>query len=141
MGKITFFYEETNFVLPKSTKIKAWLKRIIDTEKYALEQLNFVFCSDEYLHKLNLQYLEHDTYTDIITFDYTTEKCLEGDIYISIDRVSENAIKLKVDFDEEVNRVMAHGVLHMMGFKDKSTTDKREMRQREESCLSLLALN
>lgn len=141
MGKITFFYEETNFILPKTTRIKAWLKKIIQTEGFELEQINFIFCSDDYLHKLNLQYLEHDTYTDIITFDYSTENLLEGDIYISVERVNENAQELHIDFNDEINRVMAHGVLHMMGFRDKSTDEKKEMRLKEESCLSLLMAN
>lgn len=141
MGKIAFFYEETNFVLPKTSRIKAWLKKIITSEHFELEQINFIFCSDDYLHKLNLLYLGHDTYTDIITFDYSAEGSLEGDIYISVDRVSENAQNLGVDFNEEINRVMAHGVLHMMGFKDKSVVEKKEMRLKEESCLSLLMAN
>lgn len=141
MGKIAFFYEETNFILPKTTRIKAWLRRIIQTEGFDIEQINFIFCSDTYLHKLNLEYLEHDTYTDIITFDYSTAKLLEGDLYISVDRVNENALELHIDFNDEINRVMAHGILHMMGFKDKSIVEKKEMRLKEESCLSLLLAN
>lgn len=140
MGKISFFYEETNFILPKTKNIKAWLKSIILNDGFQLEQINFIFCSDDYLHSLNLQYLEHDTYTDIITFDYSVENALEGDIYISVDRVNENAQTLGVDFNEEIYRVMAHGILHMMGFKDKSQEEKKQMRQKEDSCLSLLSI-
>lgn len=140
MGKISFFYEETNFILPKTQNVKAWVKSIILNDNFKLEQINFIFCSDDYLHSLNLQYLEHDTYTDIITFDYSIEKTLEGDIYISVDRVSENAQLLNIGFNEEIYRVMAHGILHMMGFKDKSETDKARMRQKEDSCLSLLSI-
>lgn len=139
MGKISFFYEETNFTLPHSNKIKAWLKTIVVEEKFELGALNYIFCSDEYLLSLNVQYLNHDTYTDIITFDYTQDRKLEGDIYISVDRVSENAMNLSVNFDEEINRVMAHGLLHMMGFKDKSNSEKKQMRSKEDSCLSLLS--
>lgn len=140
MGKISFFYEETNFILPKTKNIKAWLKSIILNDSFQLEQINFIFCSDDYLHSLNLQYLEHDTYTDIITFDYSVEDALEGDIYISVDRVNENAQALGVDFNEEIYRVMVHGILHMMGFKDKSQEEKKQMRQKEDSCLSLLSI-
>ncbi len=140
MGKISFFYEETNFTLPNANKIKAWLKTIIAEEHFALDTINYIFCSDEYLHTLNVQYLDHDTLTDIITFDYTQDKLLEGDIYISVDRVNDNAVQLNVAFDEEINRVMAHGLLHMMGFKDKSSTEKKQMRSKEDSCLSLLTI-
>ena len=141
MGKISFFYEETNFTLPNANKIKAWLKTVITEEGFELDAINYIFCSDEYLHTLNLQYLDHDTFTDIITFDYTQENCLEGDIYISVDRVKDNAIQLTIPFHEEINRVMAHGLLHMMGFRDKSSTEKKQMRSKEDSCLSLLTIN
>ncbi len=139
MGKISFFYEETNFTLPQARKIKAWLKTIIVSEEFELNLINYIFCSDEYLLSLNVQYLDHDTYTDIITFDYSSEGLLEGDIYISVDRVTENALKLNVGFSEEIHRVMVHGLLHMMGFKDKSQIEKKQMRSKEDSCLTLLA--
>src|SRR5690554_3863850 len=102
MGKISFFYEEINFILPHIRKVKAWIKTIITQEKFESEQINFIFCSDSYLHGLNLEYLKHDTYTDIVTFDYSEEGRLEGDIYISIDRIRENAQNLNTDFFEEL---------------------------------------
>lgn len=137
MSKIAFFYEETDFNLPKTTKTKAWIKSIIQAENYGIEQINYIFCSDTYLHSLNIEYLNHDTFTDIITFDYTEGIHLEGDIYISVDRVSENAQTQKIDFDTELQRVMAHGLLHMMGYNDKTEEEKDQMRQKEDSCLSL----
>lgn len=140
MGKISFFFEETNFTLPDANKIKAWLKAIAVEENFKLDSINYIFCSDEYLLSLNLQYLDHDTYTDIITFDYSDDNILEGDIYISVDRVSENAQQLNVDFNEEIYRVIVHGLLHMMGFNDKSPMQKKEMRSKEDSCLSLLTI-
>lgn len=137
MGKISFFYEEINFILPYIRKTKAWIKTIINQEKFESEQINFIFCSDSYLHGLNVEYLNHDTYTDIVTFDYSEGRCLEGDIYISIDRVKENAQNLNIDFFEELKRVMAHGVLHMMGYGDKTQKEQKLMRLKEDSCLSL----
>jgi len=140
MGKISFFYEETNFTLPQANKLKAWLKSIIQREEFELELINYIFCSDEYLLSLNVEYLNHDTYTDIITFDYTEGVQLEGDVYISVDRVNENAAQLNVSFNQEINRVMVHGLLHMMGYKDKSPSQKNQMRSKEDSCLSLLTI-
>lgn len=140
MGKISFFFEETNFTLPDANKIKAWLKTIAMEENFKLDSINYIFCSDEYLLSLNLQYLNHDTYTDIITFDYSENEILEGDIYISVDRINENAQQLNVDFNEEIHRVIVHGLLHMMGFKDKSPIQKKQMRRKEDSCLSLLTI-
>lgn len=137
MGKISFFYEETNFSLPQSIRVKGWIKEIITQENFQLEHINFIFCSDNYLHALNVEYLEHDTLTDIITFDYSEEERLEGDIYISIDRVGDNAEELNNDFDLELKRVMAHGVLHLMGYKDKTLEEQKVMRDKEDSCLSL----
>lgn len=137
MGKISFFYEEVNFILPQVRKTQAWIKTIIKQEKFELEQINFIFCSDTYLYDLNLEYLNHDTYTDIITFDYSEKPFLEGDIYISIERVGENALKLNIDFFQELRRVMAHGVLHMMGYTDKTKKEQEAMRLKEDSCLSL----
>src|SRR5690606_5121891 len=140
MGRISFFYEETNFTLPQANKLKAWLKSIIQREEFELELINYIFCSDEYLLSLNVEYLNHDTYTDIITFDYTEGVHLEGDVYISVDRVNENAAQLNVSFNQEINRVMVHGLLHMMGYKDKSPSQKNQMRSKEDSCLSLLTI-
>ena len=140
MSRIALFYEEINFVLPQQTKTKAWLKTVIKQEDFRLEHINFIFCSDAYLHKLNKDYLDHDTLTDIITFDYTEENLLEGDIYISIDRVGENARQINTPFEQELKRVMVHGLLHMMGYTDKTDDQRQQMRNKEDSSLSLYQL-
>lgn len=137
MSKISFFYEDIDFKLPKINKSRKWIKSIIENETFHLNYINYIFCSDIYLHNINIKYLDHDTLTDIITFDYTEERTLEGEIYISIDRVRDNAKELGHEFDSELRRVMAHGILHMMGYKDKSEEEKAIMRRKEDSCISL----
>lgn len=137
MSKISFFYEDIDFKLRQINKCKQWIKSIIENENFKLNYINYVFCSDTYLHNINIEYLNHDTLTDIITFDYTEEKALEGEIFISIDRIEENAKDLGVEFEEELKRVMAHGILHMMGYRDKSEEEKITMRRKEDSCISL----
>ena len=132
---INFFVEELDFEVSKELDIKNWLKQIIAHHKGNLAFINYIFCSDEYLHKINLEYLGHDTYTDIITFDYD-EEVIESDIYISVERVKENAEELKIAFEEELHRVMAHGVLHLLGFGDKTPEEKQKMRELEGECLS-----
>jgi len=137
---ITFQSEEIKFVLKEKTKHKNWLIKIASKEKYSILELNYIFCSDEYLHKVNLDYLNHDTYTDIITFDNSEDKkakMIEGDIFISIERVKENAGKFKTELDDELHRVMSHGLLHLMGFKDKTAKDSAIMRKKEEESISL----
>ncbi len=136
---ITFQTEEIKFSLKEKTRHKAWLAKIAAKEKYSILELNYIFCSDEYLHQVNLDYLNHDTYTDIITFDNSEDKKakqIEGDIFISIDRVKENAGKFSVTLDEELHRVMAHGLLHLMGYKDKNAKDSAVMRGKEEECIA-----
>jgi len=135
---IEFFYEETDFILNQKESIQPWINKIILEESYELESLNYIFCSDEYLHKINLEYLNHDTFTDIITFDNSeTEKVIESDIYISVDRVKENSLQLNTAFEEELARVLIHGVLHLMGWQDKTDDLKEQMRKKEDACLSL----
>ena len=135
---INFFVEEIDFEATNSIDLKQWLNQIIVAHKGKLSFINYIFCDDEYLHKINVEYLNHDTYTDIITFDYE-EEVIESDIFISIDRVKENAKELKVSFEEELHRVMAHGALHLLGFGDKTPEEKLKMRELEEECLSKLA--
>jgi len=101
--------------------------------------LNYIFCSDTYLHKINLEYLKHDTLTDIITFDYSEKKQISGDIFISIDRIKENALKFNQSTDIELNRVLIHGVLHLLGYKDKTPKEKETMRAKEDFYLTLLS--
>jgi probable rRNA maturation factor len=132
---ISFHIQHIDFKLKQGTRIRSWVKTIIELEKKQVGQLNFVFTSDEDLLKVNQQFLKHDTYTDIITFDYTEGKKLSADIMISIDRVEENAKKLKIDFQEELRRVIIHGVLHLCGYKDKSKADAELMRKKENWAL------
>lgn len=132
METICFFAEEVNFVLPTPDTIAAWIQTIIEQEGYTLTQLNFIFCSDRYLHTKNLQYLQHDTLTDVLTFDYAdTPGTIEGDIYISIDRVSANAQTWQQSFMQELQTVMVHGVLHLLGYEDQTPATKALMRQKE----------
>lgn len=135
---VTYFSEDIVFKLRHPRKITQWIKKVVDLEKAKLDEINYIFCSDEFLYNVNVQYLHHNTYTDIITFDLSEKKrLLNGEIYISIDRVKENAEKLKTDFTVELNRVMIHGVLHLLGYRDKSREEKRLMREKEDSYLSL----
>lgn len=135
---IKFFYEETDFRLNQSEDLMSWISKIIASEGYKLDSLNYILCSDEYLHKLNLEYLNHDTLTDIVTFDNSeSENKIDSDIFISIERVEENSTSLKVSFKDELARVLIHGVLHLIGWSDKSDDLKKEMRLKEDACLSL----
>jgi probable rRNA maturation factor len=135
---IRFFSESTDFCLAKPRKTIQWIKTAVSKEKGAVLELNYIFCSDEYLLSLNQGYLKHNTLTDIITFDYSnSKKAIEGEIYISVDRVLENSKKLKTPFNEELDRVIIHGVLHLCGYKDKAAADKSRMRKKEDTYLSL----
>lgn len=128
---ITFDYE-TDFNLPKSeTDFANWIEKIIVSENKELGEINYIFCNDDYLHKINVEYLDHDTLTDIITFDYTEENIISGDILISTERVEDNANDFNVSFQEELLRVMAHGILHLCGYKDKTDEESNFMRQKE----------
>jgi probable rRNA maturation factor len=130
---IHFFSESTSFKPRKITNLRNWINQIITAEKYQLLELNFIFCSDNYLLKINKEFLNHDTYTDIITFDNSEEKEeIAGDIFISIDRVRENAKTFQISTQKELNRVIVHGVLHLLGYKDKIKKDKQEMTDKED---------
>ena len=137
MASINFFSEKIRFKLPSERKTSNWIKSVIKKEGFSISEINFIFCSDERLSEINLQYLNHKTLTDIITFDYSVEHQLQGDIFISIPRVKENALKFKVDLDSELHRVIIHGVLHLIGFSDNSKSEKATMREKEDACLSL----
>lgn len=139
MNTITFHQEDISFRLKNIKKIKSWITQSIALEKNVLGDLNYIFCSDTYLHKINLEYLKHDTLTDIITFDYSEKKQISGDIFISIDRIKENAIKFKQSSENELNRVLIHGILHLMGYKDKTPKEKETMRAKEDFYLTLLS--
>jgi len=125
------FHYETDFILLSEDNSAKWIKSVIEQEEKKQGELNYVFCNDEYLLKINQEYLEHDTYTDIISFDYSVGNELHGDIFISVERVRENAKDFNVDFEEEMARVLVHGILHYCGYKDKSEEDKLVMRKKE----------
>jgi probable rRNA maturation factor len=138
MPSINFYAEAIDFNLPQPRKTKKWIKSVLVQEGVGLRELSFIFCSDRYLAEMNQTYLNHDTYTDIITFDNSEEEgWIEADIFISIDRVQENATGLSISFMEELHRVMIHGVLHLVGYRDKTKNEKSEMRKKEDACLSL----
>ncbi len=135
---IYFFYEDVDFHFTAIRNTKSWLKQVIRTENKKLGELNYIFCSDAFLADINLQYLNHTTLTDIITFDTSEDgHLIKGEIYISIERVKENATKFKVSFDQELHRVMVHGVLHLLGYSDKTSQQKKIMRKKEDAYLSL----
>jgi rRNA maturation RNase YbeY len=123
----------------KSSKIKSWLNTIASNEKFSIKELNYIFLDDEGLLKINIEYLNHDTYTDIITFDNSEESGkIEGDIFISMERVEANAKKFNTTFENELHRVLIHGLLHLCGYKDKKKADVELMRKKEEESLTLL---
>ncbi|MFP3596516.1 rRNA maturation RNase YbeY [Chryseobacterium sp. SIMBA_029] len=127
---IQFFYEN----LPESVSAdyKKWLEDIILSEEKKLGEINYIFCDDEYLLKINQDYLQHDYYTDIITFDYVKGKTISGEIFVSLQRISDNASTLSKNYEEELRRVLAHGILHLSGYKDKSEEEEKEMRRKED---------
>ncbi|WP_158961982.1 rRNA maturation RNase YbeY [Myroides fluvii] len=133
---ITFNYE-LDFSLQQEDQYEAWIESIIASEDFFVGEINYIFCTDEYLHEINVKYLDHDTLTDIISFDYTENQVVSGDIFISIERVKENATEFGVAFDMELLRVMAHGILHYCGYKDKGEEDEALMRKKEEEKMKM----
>jgi rRNA maturation RNase YbeY len=138
MTSISFFSENIDFEFSNENSCISWLENAIKNEGKIAGELSYVFCDDEYLHKINLEYLNHDTYTDIITFDYTEANIIAGDIFISIDRVKENAKTFNTLFENELSRVIIHGILHLMGYKDKTEEESTLMRVKEDFYLNLL---
>ena len=134
---INFFTEDIELQLSNEAAIADWIKQSIQKEQHQLGTLNFILCSDSYLHKINVEYLNHDTLTDVITFPYR-EDIIEGDIFISVERIKENAKTFGVKFEQELHRIMIHGVLHLMGYGDKNPTDKKRMTDKENIYLSFL---
>lgn len=133
---IHFFFENIDeFTL--SENLKQWMENIITTEGKKLGDINYIFCNDEYLLKINQDYLQHDYYTDIITFDYVKSKTISGDIFVSIERVKDNAYTLFKDFNSEFHRVLAHGILHLCGYKDKTEEEEKMMRSKEDFYINL----
>ncbi len=136
---IHFFSEDIDFTLRNKQKIRHWIARVIDQEGFRrIGELSFVFCSDPYLLEINRQYLDHDTYTDIVTFDSSHDRdTISGDIFISVDRTRENALKFGVGRTDELHRVMIHGVLHLCGYHDKNKDEKKLMRKKEDEALMI----
>ncbi|MDH5603540.1 MAG: rRNA maturation RNase YbeY [Cyclobacteriaceae bacterium] len=136
---IRFFTEDVPFTLKGKRILSRWIKNVITKANKKAGAINFILCSDDYLLEINQAYLQHDTYTDIITFDHSEDpETIEGDIYISIDRIRENASLLNVTLKEELHRVLIHGILHLAGYSDKTPEQKKVMRQKEDECLELL---
>ncbi len=134
---IEFFSEDTDFIPEHQEKLSQWIIRVIGSEEKTPGSVSFIFCSDEYLLRMNVEHLQHDYYTDIITFDYCEGAVISGDLFISVDRVRENASELRVPFEDELHRVMVHGVLHLLGYGDKTEAELRVIRQKEDTCLLL----
>lgn len=132
------FFSELVFDLKNQSVLSLWLEQTIFEEKLTLGDISYIFCDDAYLLKMNQKYLDHDTFTDIITFDYTIDNQVFGDVFISIERVEENAKDYQTDFENELHRVMVHGVLHLCGYKDKTEDETQEMRAKEDYYLGKL---
>lgn len=132
------FNYENDFSLDKEKEISNWIEKTIISEGFKRGDINYIFCDDAYLHKLNVKYLQHDTYTDIISFDNSDGDIISGDIFISTERVAENAVNFNVSFNEELQRVMIHGILHFLGYNDKTTQEINTMRSIENKYLKLL---
>lgn len=131
---IQYFYENITETVDQNYKI--WLQDIIVSEQKKIGEINYIFCDDEYILKINQDYLQHDYYTDIITFDYVKGKTISGEIFVSLQRISDNASILSKDYEDELRRVLAHGILHLCGYKDKSVEEEREMRNKEDYYLN-----
>jgi len=137
MPAISFANQTHSYSIPNKRSVRQWLSAVAVREGYALGDLTYVFCTDDELRDINKRFLQHDYYTDVITFDYTQDKMASGDVFISIDRVNENAQTLGYQFVDELHRVLVHGLLHLMGYKDDTVASKNEMRSLEDLYLSL----
>jgi len=132
------FNSETSFTLKNQNKLVKWIGDVVSSEGFQVGEINYIFCDDSYLNKINQEFLNHDTFTDVISFDYTLGKEIGGDIFISIERVLENAEKFNEVFENELHRVMIHGILHFMGYKDKTKKEKTLMRTKEDENIFIL---
>lgn len=131
------FFSENNFELEQKENYENWLRNVLISEEKKEGEINYIFCDDDYLHEINVKYLNHDDYTDIISFDNAVGNILHGDIFISTERVAENAEKFEVSFDEELKRVIAHGMLHFCGYKDKTDDEAQLMREKEDEKIKM----
>jgi probable rRNA maturation factor len=142
MPIIQFFEEDIAYKLKNKTAVRQWINETVLAEGFKLKELTYIFCSDDYLLQINQQYLDHDTYTDIITFDNSEkDKVIVGDIFISIDRIRENALKFNITEADELHRVIIHGALHLLGYTDKSAADKQKMTFKEDFYLNKRVFN
>ncbi|MBQ7517934.1 MAG: rRNA maturation RNase YbeY [Bacteroidales bacterium] len=137
---ISYFYEDTKFVFKGRQRNNRWLRLVAESEIRRMGDLSIVFCSDNYILDMNIKYLQHDYFTDIITFDYCEGEKISGDLFISVDSVRENALLYGATFEEELNRVMVHGVLHLIGYDDHTKAEQKTMREKENYYLSLREL-
>lgn len=131
------FHFKSDLIIDDISEYADWVDRVIQSEGFSVGQVDYIFCTDEYLLELNLEYLKHDTFTDIITFDYTDGSAISGDIFISTDRVKENAKEFKEDVLNELRRVMSHGILHLAGYGDKSKEESKLMREKEDEKIKM----
>jgi len=138
---INFFNEDVSLPKLKKRKLISWIKNVIQSEGKKVGQVSFIFCSDDYLLEVNKKYLDHDYYTDIITFDYVEENVIQGDIFISVDRVKENSVTFRTIFEDEIHRILIHGILHLLGYKDKLKKDKHLMTTKEDYYLNELKIS
>ncbi len=134
---VEFVIEDVELNLEDREKLTSWIINVVSIHNKTIDQLTYIFCSDDYLLKINKEYLDHDYYTDIITFPYSYDE-LSADMFISIDRIIDNAERLKVPFTKELHRVMIHGILHLLGYDDKLEEDQKVMRQKEDDYIALL---
>lgn len=134
---VSFHSEQLDFTLSNPDDISLWLANVCQSEGKVLSDLTYIFCSDDYLLKINQEFLNHNYFTDVITFDYSESDTASGDVFISVERVAENSSELRLTFIEELHRVMVHGLLHLLGYKDKEELDEQEMRDKEDFYLSL----
>lgn len=131
------FHSQNDFELHSTFRYREWLNARVNNHGMTIRSLNYVFCDDAYLLEINKQFLNHDTFTDIISFDYSSDGMIEGEIYISTERVSENAVLFDVPFEAELNRVISHGLLHLLGYKDKTEDEQQEMRAQENEMMEM----
>jgi probable rRNA maturation factor len=136
---ITIHVEDISYDITDESEVSSWIADVVSKEGKELGEISIILCSDPYLHKMNTEYLQHDTYTDVITFDYSVEQIVSGDVFISLDRIKENAQTFESGFINELHRVIVHGILHLLGYIDKKPSDKAKMTQKEDFYLSLRA--
>ena len=137
---VAFYFQDTDFKLKHKTRIKEWLRLVAESEVFTLGNISVIFCSDNYILDINQKYLQHDYFTDIITFDYSEGGRISGDLFISVDSVRENSVEYGTEFEDELHRVIVHGILHLIGYDDHTEDEIKTMRSKEDYYLSLFEL-